>query len=62
MLQYKYKSAKKISTKFKKMESKKLFEDEELEDYLLTIEEMISVKGGDSGDPVYKPGPPPVQI
>jgi hypothetical protein len=30
--------------------------------YSLTTEEMICVKGGDGGEPVYKPSTPPVKI
>jgi hypothetical protein len=35
--------------------------DVNLEMYTLTIEEMISVKGGDA-DPILKPSLPPVKI
>ncbi len=31
-------------------------------DYLLSIEEMICVKGGDASDPLLRPTPPPVKI
>jgi hypothetical protein len=36
--------------------------DEILNDYALSVEEMICVKGGDAGDPILKPSIPPVKI
>ena len=33
-----------------------------LNDYVLSVEEMICVKGGDAGDPIIKPSVPPVKI
>ena len=30
--------------------------------YSLTTESMICVKGGDAGEPIYKPSTPPVKI
>jgi len=37
-------------------------EVENLNAYALTNEEMMVIKGGDSGDPIFKPYPPTVQI
>lgn len=31
-------------------------------EYLLTVDEMISVKGGDAGEPILKPSVPPINI
>lgn len=36
--------------------------DEILNEYVLSVEEMICVKGGDAGDPILKPSIPPVKI
>jgi hypothetical protein len=36
--------------------------DEILNEYALTVEEMICVKGGDQGEPIVKTCPPPVKI
>ena len=33
-----------------------------LNDYALTSEEMICVKGGYEGEPIIVPNPPPVKI
>lgn len=36
--------------------------DEIFNDYVLTVEEMICIKGGDAGEPIIKPSTPPVKI
>jgi len=36
--------------------------EEIFNEYLLTIDEMISVKGGDAGEPILKPSVPPIKI
>jgi len=36
--------------------------DEIFNEYALTVEEMICVKGGDQGEPIVKPSTPPVRI
>jgi hypothetical protein len=36
--------------------------EESFSEYLLTIDEMISVKGGDAGEPILKPSVPPIKI
>ncbi len=36
--------------------------DEILDEYVLSVEEMICVKGGDQGDPIIKPTIPPIRI
>lgn len=37
--------------------------EENLSEFSLTIEQMITIKGGEtSNDPIFKPYPPPVQI
>jgi hypothetical protein len=36
--------------------------DEILNEYALSVEEMICVKGGEAGDPILKPSIPPVKI
>lgn len=36
--------------------------DEILNEYVLSVEEMICVKGGNAGDPILKPSIPPVKI
>jgi len=36
--------------------------EEIFNDYALTNEEMICVKGGDAGEPIVKPSVPPVRI
>lgn len=36
--------------------------DEILVEYSLSVEEMICVKGGDQGEPILIPTPPPVKI
>jgi len=36
--------------------------DEIFNEYALTVEEMICVKGGDAGEPILKPSIPPVRI
>jgi hypothetical protein len=36
--------------------------DEILNEYALSAEEMICVKGGEDGDPILKPSIPPVKI
>jgi hypothetical protein len=36
--------------------------DEIFNDYALSTEEMICVKGGDAGEPILKPSTPPVKI
>ena len=36
--------------------------NEILNEYALSVEEMICVKGGDSGEPILKPSVPPVKI
>jgi hypothetical protein len=36
--------------------------DEILNEYALTVEEMICIKGGDAGEPIIKPSTPPVKI
>jgi hypothetical protein len=32
------------------------------DEYTLSVEEMICVKGGDAGEPILKPSTPPVKI
>ena len=34
----------------------------ELNEYAITIEEMIGVRGGDGSDPIYIPNPPKTKI
>jgi hypothetical protein len=36
--------------------------DQIFEEYALSVEEMICVKGGEAGDPIIKPSTPPVKI
>jgi hypothetical protein len=36
--------------------------DEILNEYALSVEEMICVKGGEDGDPILKPSVPPIKI
>jgi hypothetical protein len=36
--------------------------DEIYDEYALSVEEMICVKGGDAGEPILKPSTPPVKI
>ncbi|HPA86746.1 MAG TPA: hypothetical protein PK816_16300 [Candidatus Cloacimonadota bacterium] len=36
--------------------------EEIFNEYLLTVDEMISVKGGDAGEPILKPSVPPIKI
>jgi hypothetical protein len=36
--------------------------DEIFNEYALTVEEMICVKGGDAGEPILKPSVPPIKI
>jgi hypothetical protein len=36
--------------------------DEIFNEYALTVEEMICIKGGDAGEPIIKPSTPPVKI
>lgn len=36
--------------------------DEIFNEYALTVEEMICVKGGDAGEPILKPSTPPIKI
>ena len=36
--------------------------EEIFNEYTLTTEEMISVKGGDAGDPILRPTPPLILI
>ena len=36
--------------------------DEIINEYALTVEEMICVKGGDAGEPILKPSTPPIKI
>jgi len=36
--------------------------DEIISEYALSVEEMISVKGGDAGEPIIKSSNPPVKI
>lgn len=36
--------------------------DEIFNEYALTEEEMICVKGGDTGEPILKPSTPPIKI
>jgi len=36
--------------------------DEIFDEYALSVEEMICVKGGDQGEPIVKPCTPPVKI
>jgi len=36
--------------------------EESLNSYALTVEEMISVKGGDMGEPIILPSVPPIKI
>ena len=35
---------------------------EVLSEYVITVEEMISVRGGDGNDPIYIPNPPQTKI
>lgn len=44
------------------MKTLNLNNNEILIDYALTVEEMICVKGGDAGDPIYMPSTPPIRI
>jgi len=49
--------------KNKKMENLTLRNlDEIFNEYALTVEEMICVKGGDAGEPILKPSTPPIKI
>jgi len=36
--------------------------DEIFNEYSLTVEEMICVKGGNAGEPILKPSTPPIKI
>jgi hypothetical protein len=36
--------------------------NEIFDEYALSVEEMICVKGGDYGEPILKPSTPPVKI
>jgi hypothetical protein len=36
--------------------------DQIFDEYALTVEEMICVKGGEMGEPIIKPSTPPVKI
>jgi hypothetical protein len=36
--------------------------EEIFNEYALTTEEMIFVKGGDAGEPILKPSVPPIKI
>lgn len=46
------------------MENLKTRQSEEIliEEFALTVEEMLCVKGGESTDPIFKPTPPTVRI
>jgi hypothetical protein len=49
--------------KIKKMKNLTLRNlDEIFNEYALTVEEMICVKGGDAGEPILKPSIPPIKI
>jgi hypothetical protein len=52
-----------INDKSKKMKNLTLRNlDEIFNEYALTTEEMICVKGGEAGEPILKPSTPPIKI
>ena len=68
MLQYNEQSFElpELSINYKKLKEMKTLKlkniNEIFNEYTLTTEEMICVKGGESGEPILKPSIPPVKI